>query len=91
MEEAFTAAARLASMLVEAAAVLIVFYGAAEAFVRLLPIIIKGSATRGERKALWRRFGVWLLLGLEFKLAADIIDSVISPPGWTSANSAQLP
>ena len=31
------------------------------------------------RKAIWRRFGVWLLLGLEFALAADIITSVISP------------
>jgi uncharacterized membrane protein len=31
------------------------------------------------RKAIWRRFGVWLLLGLEFVLAADIITSVISP------------
>jgi uncharacterized membrane protein len=31
------------------------------------------------RKAIWRRFGMWLLLGLEFALAADIITSVISP------------
>ena len=30
----------------------------------------------------WRRFGVWLLLGLEFELAADIIRSVIAP-SWT--------
>jgi uncharacterized membrane protein len=27
----------------------------------------------------WRRFGVWLLLGLEFELASDIIRTVISP------------
>lgn len=28
------------------------------------------------------RFGVWLLLGLEFELAADIVRSAISP-SWT--------
>jgi uncharacterized membrane protein len=28
------------------------------------------------------RFGVWLMLGLEFELAADIIRSAISP-NWT--------
>jgi hypothetical protein len=33
----------------------------------------------GWRKALFRRFGVWLLLGLEFALAADIVRSAISP------------
>ena len=30
-------------------------------------------------KPFWRRYGVWLLLGLEFELAADIIGSVVSP------------
>lgn len=37
------------------------------------------ATTHGERKAVWRRFGTWLLLGLEFELAPDIIGSVISP------------
>ncbi len=32
-----------------------------------------------QRKAIWRGFGMWLLLGLEFELAADIVDSVVSP------------
>ena len=79
MEEAFGEFARIAGLLVEAAAVLIVSFGALEAFVKLLWIVITPSATHGERKALWRRFGMWLLLGLEFELAADIIGSVISP------------
>src|SRR5262245_61982254 len=79
MAETFAAIARVASPLVEAAAVLIVFYGAVDCFVRLLGIVFTGSATHGQRKEVWRRFGVWLLLGLEFELAADIIGSVISP------------
>jgi uncharacterized membrane protein len=66
-------------LLIEAAAVLVVAFGAAEASARLLKIIVTPTATHGARKAVWRRFGTWLLLGLEFALAADIIDSVVSP------------
>ena len=79
MEELFVEIARTASLLVEAAAVIVVSYGALESFVKLLWIIVTPKATHGERKALWRRFGMWLLLGLEFELAADIIRSVVSP------------
>ena len=63
----------------ETLAVLIVALGCAEAFVRLAGIVVRPGTTHGERKALWRRFGVWLLLALEFELAADIVRSVISP------------
>src|SRR5215468_8243923 len=79
MEELFAQIARTISLLVEAAAVLIVAYGALESFAKLLWIIVTPNATHGERKSIWRRFGMWLLLGLEFELAADIIASVISP------------
>ena len=79
MEELFIQAARAAVVLIEAAAVLIVTFGSLEALFKVLPVIAKPSASHGMRKAIWRRFGVWLLLGLEFALAADIITSVISP------------
>jgi uncharacterized membrane protein len=79
MEELFGQAARGAGMLVEAMAVLVVTYGAAEALVQLLRLIGAPQAGHGARKVIWRRFGTWLLLGLEFALAADIIASVVSP------------
>ncbi len=79
MEEAFHAASREISVLIEGMAVIVVAYGALEAFVRLLGLIPRPSATHGFRKEIWRRFGTWLLLGLEFELAADIIGSVVSP------------
>ena len=79
MEELFVQFARIAKGLSEAAAVIVVTYGSIEAFVRLIWIGVTPGATHGERKAIWRRFGVWLLLGLEFALAADIIGSVVSP------------
>jgi len=79
MEESFAQVARTAGFLVEMAAVTIVAYGAAEAFVKVLWIVATPRTSHGARKALWRRFGMWLLLGLECELAADIIGSVISP------------
>jgi uncharacterized membrane protein len=79
MEEVVAVIARTAGLLIEGAAVLIVTFGSLDAFVRLIGVVITPGATHGERKAIWRRFGMWLLLGLEFELAADIIGSVLSP------------
>ena len=71
--------AELAEPLTDAAAIVVVAYGVVEAFARLLPVMARPHASHGERKVIWRRFGVWLLLGLEFELAADIIGSIVSP------------
>jgi uncharacterized membrane protein len=79
MEDLLVAIARTTKMLIEASAVVVVTYGAVEAFVKFGRIVITPSATHGERKAMWRGLGMWLLLGLEFELAADIIGSVVSP------------
>lgn len=79
MEDLFARGAEIAELLSSAAAVLVVTYGSLEAFVRLLGIVVQPNAPHGVRKALWRRFGMWLLLGLEFELAADIVASVVSP------------
>jgi len=79
VEEFFIQAARAAVLLIEAAAILVITFGSLEALFKLLAVMATPSASHGMRKAIWRRFGVWLLLGLEFALAADIITSVISP------------
>ena len=79
MEEFFVQAAGAAVLLIEAAAVLVISFGSLEALFKLLVVMATPGASHGMRKAIWRRFGVWLLLGLEFALAADIITSVISP------------
>jgi uncharacterized membrane protein len=79
MEELLIQFAQGAKMLSEAAAVIVVTFGSLEAFLKLLRIGLTPKATHGVRKVIWRRFGMWLLLGLEFELAADIIGSVVSP------------
>jgi uncharacterized membrane protein len=79
VEKALHDAAQAVSLVIEAAAVIIVAFGAIDAFLRLLGLAAKPSIVHGVRKQIWRRFGMWLLLGLEFELAADIIRSVVSP------------
>ena len=68
-----------ASALIEGAAVLVVAAASFEAFVRLLAAVARRGVTHGQRKAIWHRYGIWLLLGLEFELAPDIIRSVVFP------------
>jgi uncharacterized membrane protein len=79
VEELFARGAEVVASLIEAAAVVVVAYGSLEAFINLLPVMARPRASHGQRKAIWRRYGTWLLLGLEFELAADIVGSVISP------------
>jgi uncharacterized membrane protein len=79
MEALILRLAELAERLTDTAAIVVVAYGVVEAFARLLPVMVRPRASHGERKVIWRRFGVWLLLGLEFELAADIIGSIVSP------------
>jgi uncharacterized membrane protein len=73
-----TIAASIA-LAVESAGALIVAYGAAEAVYGSWKAVVGGRALRGHRREVWLRFGVWLLLGLEFELAADVVRTAVSP------------
>jgi uncharacterized membrane protein len=65
---------------VEAAAALLIAIGAGEAlFTMLRHFFFTRRTSIGIRKESWGRFGVWLLLGLEFELAADIVRTAIAP------------
>jgi uncharacterized membrane protein len=78
MEELLREFAAGVALCVETVAVVLAAVGAFEAFIGLIGVGLR-AAPHGARKAVWRRFGMWLLLALEFELAADIIRSVISP------------
>ena len=84
MEELFKQIATRIALGVELTAALLIAYGAIEALVGLL-IPRKRYESRNlfhKRRQVFLRFGVWLLLGLEFELAADIVRSAISP-SWS--------
>jgi uncharacterized membrane protein len=81
VEELIKIACGYTALLVEAVAVLVIAYGTIEALIELMPALGPHRGT-GRRRKVWNRFGVWLLLGLEFALAADIIRTAIAP-SWT--------
>jgi uncharacterized membrane protein len=81
MEEVFAGFARSVALAIEAVAVLVIAFGAAEATVRLVGRLLARATVVGQRRDVWLRFAVWLILGLEFELAADVVRTVIAP-GW---------
>ena len=87
MEELFKRYASNIAFGVEGAAVIIILIGAVEAFVAILRSFFVPGHKTPIRKGIWLRFGVWLLLGLEFELAADVVRTAISP---TWVDIAQL-
>jgi uncharacterized membrane protein len=85
MEELFKDIAGKIALGVELVAALMIAYGAVEALVGLLipRRTYEKHKLLHKRRQIFLRFGVWLLLGLEFELAADIVRSAISPT-WSS-------
>jgi len=82
MEQVFKQIAGYIALGVEASAALIIAYGAFQALYGAFRAVIEKRSQVGQRKDVWLNFGVWLLLGLEFELAADIVRTAISPT-WT--------
>jgi len=84
MEDLVKSIASFVALSVEAAAVVLITMGAIEAvFLTVVRLTFReGTRKVLHRKEIWVRFAIWLMLGLEFELAADIIRSAISP-SWT--------
>jgi uncharacterized membrane protein len=79
MEELLHQAMRYAGMLIEAMAFIVIVIGTAEAFCMGLWSVFSRSATGRSRRDVWLRYGRWLIAGLTFQLAADIIATSASP------------
>ena len=87
MEELFKRSASIIALVVVGAAAIVILIGAVEAFLSILRSLFLPRPHTVVRKQIWLRFGIWLLLGLEFELAADVVRTAISP---TWVDIAQL-
>jgi len=79
MEEFFKALLENVALGVEVGAALFIAFGAVEAIYHIGLGLLGATESAFRRKQVWVRFGVWLLLALEFELAADVLRSAISP------------
>jgi uncharacterized membrane protein len=79
MEVWLIAASKVVALIIDAMALAIIAVGTVEAFVSTLRLVIKRSATNSEKRDVWLRLARWLVAGLTFQLAADIVGTSIAP------------
>ncbi len=77
MEELFQQFAGWIALIVEATAAVLIAVGALETLASLVEV--GWRAPLSEKKKIWVHFARWLVLALEFELAADIVRTAISP------------
>ena len=83
MEEMFEQAAGHVALALEAVAIVVIAFGAVQAVCgTVAAVFARGPRPIGRKKEVWLQFGMWLLLGLEFTLGADIVRTAIAP-SWT--------
>lgn len=78
MEEQLRALAAMITLIFELVAVLIISVGGV---VTLYKMILYGiqRQLRPHMRKVWLEFAGWILLGLEFMMASDIISTMVSP------------
>src|SRR6187455_25963 len=76
MKEWLIFASEQAIVFIDTLALVIIVVGSVEAFVRGLQVML-GSRKGHEQRDVWLRYARWLIAGLTFQLAADIIETSI--------------
>jgi uncharacterized membrane protein len=77
MNELLTAVTEFAIVLIDAMALLIIMVATVIAFAAAIKAVFSPLAG-SERRALWLGYARWLVAGLTFQLAADIIESSVT-------------
>jgi uncharacterized membrane protein len=67
------------ALVIEVGAVIVVSLGAIQAISGVLGAIFTGTASEMRGREIWLKFATWILLALEFALAADIVRTAVAP------------
>jgi uncharacterized membrane protein len=65
--------------LIETMALIVIVVGTVEAFFVGLSTMLRQRGDHHAMRAVWQRYARWLIAGLTFQLAADIIGTSIAP------------
>ena len=79
MEERIRDFAAIVSALIDLAMIVVIVIGTALAFFRIADRAIRRRALATAAREIWLHYAGWIVLALEFALAADLIDTVIAP------------
>jgi uncharacterized membrane protein len=80
MKEWLTLATESVILVIDGIALLVIAFGTLQAVVAAIPLMFSPGTDRNRRE-IWLRYGSWLVAGLTFQLAADIIETSITT-GW---------
>lgn len=77
MKEWLIIATEKAVIAIDALALIVIVIGTIAAFANSMRALV-GTLTGQQRRDVWLRYGRWLIAGLTFQLAADIIETSIT-------------
>ena len=79
MEEVLAVSADYVGFAVEAMAMLIIAIGSIKAFIAAIRVIFSSSANHENMRAVWLDYARYLIAGLTFQLAGDIVRTTVAP------------
>ncbi len=69
----------VAILVIDYMALAIVAIGTVEAFLKGLRVMLSSSSSSQEKREVWLKYARWLVAGLSFQLAADILATAVAP------------
>jgi uncharacterized membrane protein len=78
MEELLYLVAGVVALAIELVAILVVAYGSILALIGVIRLVIR-PASNAEKRQVWMNYAQWLITGLTFQLAADIVSTTVAP------------
>ena len=79
LDTQFKQMAELVALVIQAGAVLVVTFGAVQAIALVAAAIWQREADAPRGREIWLKFATWILLALEFALAADLVRTAVAP------------
>lgn len=79
MEEMLVEVAGTVARIIEFLMIAIVAVGTIKAFIAVSRALIRGEGLAPNVRTIWLHYASWILLALEFALAADLIETIVAP------------
>ena len=83
MSEWLRALSEYTVTIIDLMAFIVIIVGTVRAFISIMRVAVSAPVDRDQRSQTWLTYGRWLVAGLTFQLAADIIESSIAS-SWDS-------
>jgi uncharacterized membrane protein len=79
MEHWLTVSAGYVGLMVETMAVLIIVVGSIKAFLAAMAVMVFSPGSHEDMRSVWLDYARYLIAGLTFQLAADIVGTTVAP------------